>query len=195
MVGLGNPGENYAGNRHNAGFLLAERLAERAGSAWERHSRFRSRLARCVLAGRPVLVAQPLTYMNASGEAVGPLVRYHRIPLDRLLVLVDDADLQLGQLRLRPSGSPGGHHGLESIEQQLGSRGFARLRLGIGRQPGPRRGITSHVLGDFAPPERRLFNKVLDRAADQVDCWVAEGVAAAMNQFNGTVQDPETEEN
>lgn len=193
MAGLGNPGRRYAGTRHNAGFMLAERVVAQARGVWEQHDRFRARLARCRLGGRPCVVCEPLTFMNASGEAVGAVCRYHRISLDRLLVLVDDADLRLGQIRLRPGGSPGGHHGLESIEQVLGSRDYARLRLGIGRQPDGQRAITGHVLGEFEPGESRQFERVLERAAAQVVCWITEGVAPAMNRFNGAVDAPEIE--
>ena len=193
VAGLGNPGPRYAGTRHNAGFMLAEQVVAQARGAWQTQDRFRARIARCRLGGEAVLVCEPLTFMNASGEAVGAVLRYHRISLDRLLVLVDDADLRLGQLRLRPEGSSGGHHGLESIEQVLGSKRFARLRLGIGRQPDGRRAITGHVLGDFAGPERECFERVLERAAAQVVCWIADGIGPAMNRFNGAVDAPDIE--
>jgi PTH1 family peptidyl-tRNA hydrolase len=123
--------------------------------------------------------------MNASGETVGALVKFYRLPRTRILVAVDDADLPLGGIRLRPGGSSGGHHGLESIEQHLGSREFARLRLGIGRQDGLRE-ITDYVLSRFDRGEAALMEKVLDRAADQAECWLAEGVQRAM-QLNGMV--------
>lgn len=132
--------------------------------------------------------------MNASGEAVRAVMAYYRLERERLLVVVDDADLPLGTLRLRPDGSSGGHHGLESVEQHLGSRAYARLRLGIGRRDEQGRQITGHVLGAFSPGETRWFDLVLDRAAAAVNCWIESGVAAAMNQFNGAVTPPETRE-
>lgn len=195
IVGLGNPGRQYAETRHNAGFLLVERVAEAAGGRWRVETRLQARLARGKWLGRACVFCEPLSYMNASGEVVGAVTRYYRVPLDRMLVLVDDADLEVGQLRLRPSGSAGGHHGLESVERHLGSRDYARLRLGIGRQAGPRREITGHVLGAFSGDERAMFDRVLDRAAQQVGCWLTEGASAAMNRFNGTVTVPETEDN
>ena len=130
------------------------------------------------------MLCEPQTFMNVSGRAVGALVDFYRLPLNRLLVVVDDADLPFGQIRLKPKGSSGGHHGLESIEQQIGSREFARLKVGIGRQDG-RREITGHVLGKFGKDEAPLLEKVLQRAADQAECRVAEGIEKAMNRFNG----------
>lgn len=195
IVGLGNPGKRYADTRHNAGFLLVERVAREAGAGWRAETRFQARLARGECAGRGCVFCEPLTYMNASGEAVGAVAHYYRVALSRVLVLVDDADLEVGQLRLRPSGSAGGHHGLESVEQHLGSREYARLRLGIGRHPGTRREITGHVLGAFNRDERELFDRVLERAEAQVRCWLTEGLSAAMNRFNGTVAVPKTEDN
>jgi PTH1 family peptidyl-tRNA hydrolase len=187
IVGLGNPGAEYKKTRHNAGFWLVERLAARWQAEWKNERRFHARLARAEHQDHPVLLCQPQTFMNASGETVGALVKFYRLPRTRILVAVDDADLPLGGIRLRPGGSSGGHHGLESIEQHLGSREFARLRLGIGRQDGLRE-ITDYVLSRFDRGEAALMEKVLDRAADQAECWLAEGVQKAMNQFNGNVE-------
>ncbi|RME94163.1 MAG: aminoacyl-tRNA hydrolase [Verrucomicrobia bacterium] len=187
IVGLGNPGPRYRATRHNAGFMVVERLAAEAGLEWRSDHRFRSRLAAGRWQDRPVLLVEPLTYMNASGEAVGPLVRYYRTPLERLLVVVDDADLPLGRLRLRPGGSSGGHHGLESVERHLGTREFPRLRVGIGRRPEAGREITNHVLGVFSPAEREWLEPVLDRAVAQIGCWLTRGIAEAMNRYNGIV--------
>jgi len=147
--------------------------------------KFQSLLARD---GRRIL-CQPQTYMNLSGEAVGAVAGFYQLPATRLLVAVDDADLPFGEIRLRASGSSGGHHGLESIEQHLATRSFARLRIGIGRKDG-RREITDHVLGRFSADETAMLKKVLARAADQTECWLADGVEKAMSQFNGVV-DPE----
>ena len=137
-------------------------------------------------------MCQPQTFMNASGEAVAAVKEFFRVALTRLLVVVDDADLPLGQLRLRPGGSSGGHHGLESIEQHLGSREYARLRVGIGRQSGARE-ITGYVLGRFSSTEAALADKVLAVAADQAETWLAAGIQMAMSQFNGIVADPASE--
>jgi PTH1 family peptidyl-tRNA hydrolase len=187
IVGLGNPGPEYAQTRHNAGFALVEALAERWAAEWHASKRFRARVARTRWNGRSLVLCQPQTFMNASGEAVGPMVRFYRLPLERLLVLVDDADLPLGHIRLRPRGSSGGHHGLESIEAALGSGDFARLRIGIGRQPGARE-ITDYVLSRFYPEETELLKKVLARAAEQVECWLTEGIQKAMSRYNGPVE-------
>ena len=130
--------------------------------------------------------------MNLSGEAVGALVKFYQLPLKQLFVVVDDADLPLGEIRLRPSGSSGGHHGLESIEQHLGSREYARLRIGIGRQDS-RREISGHVLGKLGKAEMVLMERVLARAADQVECWLAHGLQKAMSQFNGVIEDSSNE--
>jgi peptidyl-tRNA hydrolase, PTH1 family len=186
IVGLGNPGGEYARTRHNAGFLVAGELAARGAAVWNFEKKFDARVAKRDLAERKVLLAEPQTFMNASGEAVGTLLNFYRVPLSQLLVVVDDADLPFGEIRLRPKGSSGGHHGLESIEQHVGSRDFARLRVGIGRKEGQRE-ITNYVLGKFSAEESRLLDKVLQRAADQAECWLAEGVDLAMNRFNGVV--------
>ncbi|HMP84182.1 MAG TPA: aminoacyl-tRNA hydrolase [Verrucomicrobiota bacterium] len=192
IVGLGNPGEDYSRTRHNAGFLLVETLAARWRATWNAEKKFQSRVARVDRNGRRVLLCQPQTYMNASGEAVRVMMDFYRVDHTRLVVVVDDADLPLGQLRLRPQGSSGGHHGLESIEQHLGTREFARLRIGIGRKDGARE-ITNHVLGRFNKAEASVMETVLTAAADQMECWLDAGVQKAMNQFNGTAVDSDSE--
>ncbi|MBI3848670.1 MAG: aminoacyl-tRNA hydrolase [Verrucomicrobia bacterium] len=189
IVGLGNPGGEYAGTRHNAGFLVLERLADRWQAGWKTVKKFQSRLARAKQDDRRLLLCQPQTYMNNSGEAVGALASFYRVPPGKLMVVVDDADLPLGEIRLRPRGSSGGHHGLESIEQHLATRNFARLRIGIGRAAGQARAITNYVLGEFSTDESKLLEKVLTRAADQAECWLNAGIEKAMNQFNGVIQD------
>jgi len=186
IVGLGNPGADYAKTRHNAGFLLVEKLAEQWKAGWTNERKFQARVARAECAGKKVLLAEPQTFMNLSGEAVGALVNYYQLPLEKILVAVDDADLPLGEIRLRPGGGTGGHHGLESVTQHLGSKAFARLRIGIGRKHEARE-ITGHVLGKFGADETALLDKVLGRAADQMECWVNAGLQKAMNQFNGVV--------
>lgn len=192
IVGLGNPGAEYAHTRHNAGFMLADVLVRRWRAEWSAGKKFHARTAKAECGGRRVVVCKPQTYMNLSGAAVGAVVGFYRLPMGNLIVAVDDADLALGEIRLRPRGSSGGHHGLESIEQHLGSREFARLRIGIGRQAGKRE-ITGHVLGRLEPGELTVMEKVLARAADQVDCWLAHGLQKAMSQFNGVLSDTENE--
>ena len=138
------------------------------------------------------MLCEPQTYMNSSGEAVGSVMEFFRVPASRLLVAVDDADLPLGEIRMRPGGTSGGHHGLESIEQRLGTRDYPRLRIGIGRQQGARE-ITDYVLGRFRSTEAALVDKILAAASDQVECWLDSGIQKAMSQFNGAVVGPEDE--
>ena len=133
VAGLGNPGMEYARTRHNAGFLLVERLAQDWGANWTAEKKFSSRLAKAERSGRKFVLCQPQTFMNASGAALKSLADYFRLPPEKILVVVDDADLPFGEIRLRGSGSSGGHHGLESVEEHLGTRDFPRLRIGIGR--------------------------------------------------------------
>jgi PTH1 family peptidyl-tRNA hydrolase len=187
MVGLGNPGADYAKTRHNAGFLLVEKLAVRWKASWTLEKKFNARVARAEYNDSRVLLCEPQTFMNSSGQTVGPLVSFYRVPLKQLLVAVDDADLPFGEIRLRPSGSSGGHHGLESIEQHLNTREFARLRIGIGRKDGTRE-ITDYVLGRFSAAEAALAEKVLTAAADQTEVWLKAGIQKAMSQFNGLVE-------
>jgi peptidyl-tRNA hydrolase, PTH1 family len=190
IVGLGNPGRKYVRTRHNAGFRLVEILAKRYRTSWADEKKFKARLAWTERGGNKLLLCQPQTFMNASGESVGALVNFYQASKERILVAVDDADLPLGTIRLRGEGSSGGHHGLESIEQHLGSRAFARLRIGIGRESDARE-ITDYVLSEFSPAEAALFEKALIRAADQVESWLDEGLGKAMSRFNGPVDGPE----
>jgi PTH1 family peptidyl-tRNA hydrolase len=187
IVGLGNPGADYAKTRHNAGFLLVEKLAERWKAGWTVEKKFNARMARADRDEGRVLLCEPQTFMNSSGQSVGPLIGFFRVPLKQLLVVVDDADLPFGEIRLRPSGSSGGHHGLESIEQHLNTREFARLRIGIGRKDSARE-ITDYVLGRFSAAETDLAEKVLTAAADQTEVWLKAGIQKAMSQFNGLVE-------
>jgi PTH1 family peptidyl-tRNA hydrolase len=190
IAGLGNPGAEYAGTRHNIGFMLVERLAERGRAAWKLEKKFDARLAWVEQSGRKMILCQPQTFMNDSGDAIGALARFYQLPPDRLLIVADDADLPLGQIRMRAKGSSGGHHGLESVEQQLATREYPRLRLGIGRRAGDDREITDYVLGRFKPAEREMVEEILARAAQQAECWWSAGIKEAMNQFNGTVTVP-----
>ncbi len=194
IVGLGNPGADYARTRHNAGFLLAERLAGRWRAGWSQEKKFQARLSRTERGGQKLILCEPQTFMNGSGEAVRAVSEFFQAPVASLLVLVDDADLPFGEIRMRPGGSSGGHHGLESIEHHLGSQQFARLRIGIGRRSDGVREIVGHVLGPFSADDTELLDKVLERAADQVECWLQSGTQRAMNQFNGAVSRSEKKE-
>ncbi len=180
VVGLGNPGRRYAGTRHNIGYDVLDLLAERHRLDWE------SAPADAIMAKwRAVgaLLAKPLTFMNLSGHAVGELLRYFKIDLTDLLVVVDDANLELGRLRTRGAGSAGGHNGLKSLIEQLGTDGFARLRIGIGRGDA-RRDLADHVLATFDPSEREVVAETVSRAADAVELFIAEGIGPVMNRYN-----------
>jgi len=183
IIGLGNPGREYARNRHNVGFQTLDLLARRHNLRFDQRQH-NARLARGRIAGRPVLLAKPLTYMNRSGQAVAALVSRRQIDISRLLVVFDDLDLPLGTLRLRPGGGHGGHKGMKSIILALGRNDFARLRLGIGRPPG-RMDPADYVLRDFAPGEETEAAVMRERAADAIEVWLQSGIDAAMNQFNG----------
>ena len=186
IVGLGNPGADYAKTRHNAGFLLVEKLAAQWKAGWNSERKFVARMAKAVHGGSKILLCEPQTFMNLSGESVAAVQQFYQLPLGNILVVVDDADLPLGEIRLRPGGGSGGHHGLESVAQHLGAKTYARLRVGIGRKNEARQ-ITGHVLGKFSADENALLEKVLERAAGQLECWLGAGLQKAMNQFNGAI--------
>ncbi len=187
IAGLGNPGPEFAGTRHNVGWMCVERLAQQVGAAFDRYQ-FRAQLARWEADGEKVLLVKPLTFMNRSGEAVGPLVKFYKVSLARLMVVYDDLDLPPGKIRIRPKGSAGGHHGMESIIQKLGSSDFPRLRVGIGRPTGPGAYdpdvVARYVLSPFSADEWALIDAALDRAVKALMVWVREGLEAAMNRFN-----------
>ena len=189
IVGLGNPGRKYVRTRHNVGFMLADSLAERGKATWQDDRRSRSRIARIERNGRKAILCQPQTFMNSSGETVRALADFYKVSPSDLLVAVDDANLPLGAIRLRPGGSAGGHHGLESVDRHLGGAKFGRLRIGIGRREGARE-ITNHVLGVFPESDMEILNLALARAADQAECWLDAGIETAMNEYNGTVELP-----
>jgi PTH1 family peptidyl-tRNA hydrolase len=180
VVGLGNPGRPYAGTRHNVGFDVLDALAGRHRLDWE------SAPANALLAkwrAASVLLAKPLTFMNLSGPAIGDLLRFFKIDVPDLFVVVDDVNLELGRLRARPSGSAGGHNGLKSIIAAFGNEDFARLRIGVGRGDG-RRDLADHVLAKFEPEERNEIAEATNRAADAAELFVAEGIVPVMNRFN-----------
>ena len=157
IVGIGNPGGRYSATRHNAGFMALDLLADRWSGNWVEEKKFNARVARVNIDDRRVVLCQPQTYMNLSGEAVGSLVRFYKIALDQLLVIVDDVSIPLGELRLRPRGGSGGHHGLESIELHMAGSAFARQRVGIGKPVHGSGELTGHVLGAFGEAESDLI--------------------------------------
>jgi PTH1 family peptidyl-tRNA hydrolase len=183
IVGLGNPGRQYAATRHNAGALCVERLAARHGLQLAA-GRGRSDVARGAIARVPVILARPRLFMNVSGEAVAALVTFYRVAPPDLMIVCDDLDRPFGALRLRADGSSGGHNGLRSIMGHLHRQDFPRLKIGIGRPP-PGVAPDRYVLQPFSMAEAAMLPAVLDAATDALECWLSDGLAAAMNRFNG----------
>ena len=180
IAGLGNPGREYAGSRHNVGFQCVELLARRHQVRLN-DRRSRVVLGQGIIRERPVVIAKPRTYVNASGAAIRYLATRFGTGPEMLLVITDDMDLPLGKLRLRASGGSGGHNGLSSIIDEVESEAFPRLRIGIGRPVG---GAVEHVLGPFTRGEETQMASILDQAAEAVEAWLEDGVEAAMNRFN-----------
>lgn len=185
IAGLGNPGPEYEGTRHNAGFDVVEALASRFGAAFSSERKLFAKTCRINRPENDIVLCLPQTFMNLSGKAIQATMAWYGIETNRLIVSVDDADLDLGTIRLRPEGSSGGHHGLESIEKHLKSRQFARQKIGIGRHGDGRRDIAGYVLGRYDASDRPLFDRVVDRAVQQIECWIESGSETAMSRFNG----------
>jgi len=189
IVGLGNPGKAYAHNRHNVGFQCLNYFARLHSIRFD-HRQCRARVGIGEVSGEKLLLAKPFTFVNLSGQAVACLVRKHKVPLSNLLVIYDDLDLPLGKIRLRQSGGSGGHKGMNSIISALGSEDFPRIRVGIGRPQAEGKPsndedlIVSYVLSDFSPQEEAIIKPVIARAADAIDCFLSQGIEAAMNRFN-----------
>jgi PTH1 family peptidyl-tRNA hydrolase len=187
VVGLGNPGREYRDTRHNIGFMLIDQLCKALGVSMGR-VQSKALVAVGMLEGRKIIMAKPQTYMNLSGQSVGGLVRFYKTPHEQIIVAHDDLDLPLGTIRLRPGGGSAGQKGMQSIIQQLGTQNFARLRLGIGRPPG-QMDPAAYVLQPFSRAEQELLDMVLPRAVSAVRTFVCEGLDAAMNQHNGSLQE------
>lgn len=181
VVGLGNPGPKYERNRHNVGFMLVDALAER----WDAPSfrdKFKARFAKTEFRRDDVLLLEPLTYMNLSGESVQRAMQFFKVSLEQVIVVHDELDVPFGELRVKVGGGTAGHNGLKSIVQHCGGNGFIRVRIGVGR---PRSGSTEgHVLGDFPASDRAELPDVLDKAASAVQTIITRGVPAAMNKYN-----------
>ena len=182
IVGLGNPGPKYVRTRHNAGSQGLEYLARSNGLRFRR-MRFKSSIVEGRIAGIRVVLAKPLTFMNLCGQAVGPLVHWHHLNLDDLLVIYDDLDLPLGLIRLRAGGGSGGHKGMKSIIAALGTREFPRLRIGIGRHQGE--DPSDYVLRRFTYDEMIVMESAYARVCQAIECYLTQGIATAMNEFNG----------
>jgi PTH1 family peptidyl-tRNA hydrolase len=182
IVGLGNPGKEYANNRHNVGFMIADQLAARHNLKFSRMMN-KAIVALGEIAGCKVILVKPQTFMNLSGESVGPIVKFYKADLSHLLVIYDELDLPLGQLRMRPKGGAGGHNGMKSIIAQLGSDAFPRLRVGIGRPPG-QRDPKDYVLEDFTSSELITLAPAFARAVEGIQRWLTEGIDSAMNFIN-----------
>jgi PTH1 family peptidyl-tRNA hydrolase len=185
VVGLGNPGREYAGHRHNVGYMVLDRLAGAVGIPLGQ-SKFQGRFGQGDAGRTRVLLLAPGTFMNASGEAVSAAARFFKVAPEDLLVVHDELDLSFGRLQLKRGGGTGGHNGLESIVEQLGTSEFARLRFGIGKPQGPnaKERVVGHVLHDFSAEEKELLLPLLDRAVEMARSWVSLGLAEAMNRHN-----------
>ena len=181
LVCLGNYGKQYENTRHNIGFMAAERLIDKRDLRCNR-LRFRALTEVIEFGGANVLLMMPQTYMNLSGEAVGEAARFYKIPADHVIVISDDISLPLGKLRVRGSGSAGGHNGLKNIIAHLGTDAFPRVKVGVGA---PEHDIVDWVIGPFTANERKVIDGVLDRALDAAECIITDGVSAAQNRYNG----------
>lgn len=184
LVFLGNPGPRYRGTRHNAGFRAAELLEERDGLKIDR-LRFRALTARCELGGASVLLMKPQTYMNLSGEAVQAAMRFYKVPLDHVIVISDEVSLPAGKLRVRRSGSAGGHNGLRDIIEKCGGEGFPRIRVGVGSPPVQDYDMKDWVLGALRDADAEAVDDAAGRALDAAEMLISQGVDAAMNRYNG----------
>lgn len=186
VIGLGNPGPEYQGNRHNVGFMIAEVLAQRLGSKMGRHRRVVAVVgeARLGFGGPKLVLAKPMTYMNLSGGPAAGLAQFYRVPVERIIAVHDDLDLPFAQLRMKRGGGEGGHNGLRSMTRSLGSKDYVRVRFGIGRPPG-RQDPADYVLKDFSSGERKELPVLIDRAADAVAAIIEQGLEWTQNAYHG----------
>ena len=186
LLGLGNPGREYQTNRHNFGFMVIDRLAVRLGA---RGLKVQSKaiVTTTTYEDRRLILAKPQTYMNLSGQSAQGLLNFYKLPMENMLIAHDDLDIPFGTIRMRPGGGPGGQRGVASTIERLGTKDFARLRLGIGRPPG-RMDPSAYVLQDFSREEGKLLSELLDRAADAALEFVVNGLDKAMNKFNGSIE-------
>jgi PTH1 family peptidyl-tRNA hydrolase len=187
VVGLGNPGREYAAHRHNVGFRVADLLASRVGAKFGRSKRAHAEVAegRLGYGGPKLILVKPLTYMNLSGSAVASLAQFFKVPLEQVLAVHDELDVPFGEIRVKRGGGEGGHNGLRSMSKSLGSKDYARVRFGIGRPPG-RQDPADYVLSEFGSAERKELDFLVDRAADVTEAVVLEGVEWAQNKYHGS---------
>ena len=184
LVCLGNPGDKYENTRHNVGFMVADEVAQRQNKPIQR-LKFKALTNVLTISSQRVLVMKPVTYMNLSGEAVRQAADFYKIPPDHVLVVSDDIALALGRLRIRVKGSAGGHNGLKNIIQHLGTDQFPRLRVGVGEKPHPDYDMADWVLGRFVGEDKKTIDEAVKRAADAIECILAEGIDRGMGKFNG----------
>lgn len=184
LVCLGNPGDQYENTRHNVGFMVADELAERAKAPIQK-LKFKALTNTLTIGGEKVLVMKPVTYMNLSGEAARPAADFYKIPPERVLVVSDDTALPIGKLRIRKGGSAGGHNGLKSLIQQLGTDQFPRVRVGVGEKPHPDYDMANWVLGKFVGEDKKAIDAAVKKAADAIECIIKDGLDKGMNKFNG----------
>ena len=190
IAGLGNPGAQYANTPHSIGFEVADAIAREIGAEWKASASFKGELATGMFAGQKVLLLKPMTYMNLSGDSVAPVVRYHNATPADLLVISDDIDLPVGRLRIRVGGSAGGHNGLKSIIERVGTPAFTRLRVGVGRDAHDRSEVIGHVLGKFDPATRAVMDQVVPAAVKAAAAIISTTPQAAMNAWNGWAPTP-----
>lgn len=182
IVGLGNPGSEYAATRHNVGFMAIDAVAAKYGvQVWR--DKFSAQIGECMIGNEKILLVKPQTYMNLSGEAVGPLLSWYKLPSEQMAVLYDDMDIEVGSARIRLKGSAGGHNGIKSILAHIGTEDFARFRIGIGR-PAKGWSVVDHVLAKFSDADRAAVENVVEKIVPAVECFVKNGIDLTMNRYN-----------
>jgi PTH1 family peptidyl-tRNA hydrolase len=183
IVGLGNPGKEYEKTRHNAGFIAVDKIIEKFG-ATNKKVKNKAEICDCKIGGSTVLIVKPQTYMNLSGEAVGPLSKYFKVGAENVFVIFDDISLPVGNIRLRKKGSAGGHNGIKSLIAHLGTENFPRLKIGVGAKPHPDADLKNHVLGGIPKEEIPNYEKALDNTVSAIEEMLKNGIDSAMNKFN-----------